>query len=881
MQVRGKMPKTSPGYVGRHFTYPDMTGKRQAEGGRRLLGERRHSHAKAPLVSVITVCWNSAKTLEQAMLSVFEQTYKNIEYLIVDGLSTDGTVDLIRKYEDRIEYFVSEPDQGLYFALNKGLELAQGEYILILNSDDWYAPDCVETLLAAKLETKADFVSALADYVNDKGELTHHQPSFPFDAGVYFRMPLRHETMFIPADLYNRFGPYDTQYFINADRALTVKLFEAGVTHFEVQKSLMSFRNDGVSSTNMEKLYAEREKMLLGNFPMLTEADATVLARLPELKPQQLVEITRRHGQGEFAEAALDYAKDRKARSGSGEWANFDLGELMAAAVGAQPADDEAPASGERRPLRVATLITSDHGGAGIGSQRRVEALRRAGVDNQIHCLFKKTDKAHVHKVAPMQHHPSEQALRAAWRDAGVLTKAEMPGLLAREMFSKTGTVVDFGSLWSVIDRADIVHLHWMSGMFDFANAGILADKPVAWTLADMNAFSGGCHYSEGCTEYRNECRNCPLLPKGSDLAHRAWKTKRDAYSKIKNLHIICPSQWLADRVRESSLLGDRPVHALPNALPVNRFTPINRMVARRALSLPLNRKLIIFGADNLTNSRKGGDILAESLNHLRAMGQLKNVEGVYFGASNLDLGIKGHNMGHVSDDAKMSLIYAAGDVFAFPSREDNAPLTVVESMLSGTPVVGFPVGNVSELVDHMSTGYIARHGDAKDFAQGLAWALRDVEHADTVDRSLRCHLKARAHNDPDTSVTRHLAVYAEMLKGSERYYDAISLRYDFRQARARGVSVAPARMKLADILAQQTGTRKPQPQPASRNTQNPEKTAPRSHAPPPNGRGPVYARFGNWLKPRAPRVFTILQSFRRLATFPTQHSVRQEPREK
>src|SRR5690606_27426000 len=140
-------------------------------------------------------------------------------------------------------------------------------------------------------------------------------------------------------------------------------------------------------------------------------------------------------------------------------------------------------------------------------------------------------------------------------------------------------------------------------------------------------------------------------------------------------------------------------------------------------------------------------------------------VEGVFFGANSLDLGIRTHSMGHVSDEAAMSLIYAAADVFAFPSREDNAPLTVVESMLSGTPVVGFPVGNVPELVTHKGTGYIARYGDARDFAEGLAWALRDVDGADALARRMRACIKARAHNDPDTAVGRHLAVYAEMLE--------------------------------------------------------------------------------------------------------------------
>ena len=95
---------------------------------------------KEPKVSIITVCLNSEKTLEQAIQSVISQTYKNIEYIIVDGASTDGTLDIISKYENKITKWVSEKDQGLYYAMNKGIDMATGDIVGIINSDDWYEP---------------------------------------------------------------------------------------------------------------------------------------------------------------------------------------------------------------------------------------------------------------------------------------------------------------------------------------------------------------------------------------------------------------------------------------------------------------------------------------------------------------------------------------------------------------------------------------------------------------------------------------------------------------------------------------------------------------------------------------------------------------------
>ncbi|QEP42091.1 glycosyltransferase [Ectothiorhodospiraceae bacterium BW-2] len=748
-------------FVGRYKRYPDLTGKRICEGGKRLNNYFPQSKEDKPLVTIITVCFNSAKTIEQTILSVINQTYSNIEYIVVDGGSADGTLDILRRYDEQIDYYVSEPDDGLYYAMNKGLELAKGKYILILNSDDWYVFSCVEMLINAQKNQKVDFVSGLANYADNNGRFLHLQPSFPFDAGIYFRMPLRHETMLLSAEIYDAQGPYDTRYRINADRALTTRLFEAGYTHYEVKKAVMFFRNTGVSSTQMNLLLAERSRMIARSFPSINNADVSSLANLDTLTPERLSKIVKSYKSTQFSESALALAKE-KAAKGSKAWTGLDWSMYQI-----EPSECELRDKNNTKCLTIATFSTSDHGGAGIGSMRRIEALRNIGHKAELYCVFSKTKAPYVDQIKlsiPNYSRMKESEIRKIWRDKAVVTKGKVLTLSAREMFSDIGSIVDFRDIQFIFDKVDIVHMHWVSGMFDFDHTETLANKPVAWTLADMNAFTGGCHYSEGCKNYENDCRNCPLLGNESDLAHKAWQIKQQAYGRIKNLHIICPSQWLADCARESSLFRDRAVHMIPNALPVERFAPTNKIVARLRLGLPLRSKLVVFGAESLNNRRKGGDILANSIRYLKEMGEAANVEGVFFGASSLDLGIKSYNMGYISDEAKLSLVYASADVFAFPSREDNAPLTLVESMLSGTPAVAFSVGNVSELIDHKITGFIARYEDPKDFAEGLAWALAAVGSNEAHLRGLRCHRMAKKHNDPNTSVKRHLNLYNKML---------------------------------------------------------------------------------------------------------------------
>src|SRR3990172_7180600 len=113
---------------------PDL----KSEGGLRTKGIYRKSQEERPLISVITVVYNGAKYIEQTIQSVINQTYDNIEYIIVDGASTDNTLKIINKYEDRIDYWISEADSGLWNAMNKGVRLATGDILNFLNSDDFY-----------------------------------------------------------------------------------------------------------------------------------------------------------------------------------------------------------------------------------------------------------------------------------------------------------------------------------------------------------------------------------------------------------------------------------------------------------------------------------------------------------------------------------------------------------------------------------------------------------------------------------------------------------------------------------------------------------------------------------------------------------------------
>ena len=126
----------------------------------------------SPLVSIITVVFNGERFIEKTINSVISQTYKNIEYIIIDGGSTDKTLDIIRQYEDRIDYWISEPDNGIYNAMNKGIKLSRGKLIGLINSDDWYMENAVETVVARYLANsdRANIIISGSIYRTDREE---------------------------------------------------------------------------------------------------------------------------------------------------------------------------------------------------------------------------------------------------------------------------------------------------------------------------------------------------------------------------------------------------------------------------------------------------------------------------------------------------------------------------------------------------------------------------------------------------------------------------------------------------------------------------------------------------------------------------------------
>lgn len=215
--------------------------------------------ANSPLLSIITVVYDGAETLEQTIQSVLNQTYDNIEYIIIDGGSTDGTLDIIRKYEEHIDQWVSEPDKGLYDAMNKGIEKAGGKLIGMINSDDWYEPEAVELIVEAynKNPGKRIFHGDRYD-VKENGdrEVRKFNPStLKFK---YYGMTYNHPSMFVHRRLYIH-DSYNTSMRSLSDYEFLLNQYLRDSEQFcYIPKAYVNYRLGGISA-NIEIMKSLRE----------------------------------------------------------------------------------------------------------------------------------------------------------------------------------------------------------------------------------------------------------------------------------------------------------------------------------------------------------------------------------------------------------------------------------------------------------------------------------------------------------------------------------------------------------------------------------------------------------------------------------------------
>lgn len=239
-----------------------MSGNQKAEGGLRLHGKIKTSLEGEPLLSVVTVVLNSKDFIEETILSVIHQTYKNIEYIIIDGGSDDGTLDIIKKYEQHIDYWVSEPDKGIYNAMNKGLKLISGEYVNFLNADDHYIDRRVtERIMGVFNNTHIQMIFGDTLMFNKQkgfGWMRHS------DIGplYYLFKGIPQQVYFYSADLFVKYGNFIEELKIIADLEFHLRVIRKYKIMNKYLRMPLVIFNSGATSSDMVQIEKERKQVI-------------------------------------------------------------------------------------------------------------------------------------------------------------------------------------------------------------------------------------------------------------------------------------------------------------------------------------------------------------------------------------------------------------------------------------------------------------------------------------------------------------------------------------------------------------------------------------------------------------------------------------------
>lgn len=419
--------------------------------------------------------------------------------------------------------------------------------------------------------------------------------------------------------------------------------------------------------------------------------------------------------------------------------------------------------------MKVLLINTSERtGGAAVAAGRLMKALQKAGIEVNMLVRDRQTGAPDVYTVSTSGFRRRINRLRFIWERLVIFV---CNGFNRTDLFrvsvACTGTDI---SRHPQVRDADIIHLHWINqGFLSVSDLKKLAGsgKPVVWTLHDMWPCTGICHHARECDHFTGSCGKCFYLnsTRSKDLSSRIFKAKQQLAGNDP-FSFVCCSMWLKANAQKSAITKRSRILSIPNPVDTAVFRPVERIAARRQLHLPQDKYLLLFGALNVSDERKGIDYLINGLIRLKTKAPeiFQRIGLVVFGQVKAEikgLNLPVHPMGYLTDEQQIVALYNAADLFVTPSLEDNLPNTIMEAMACGTPCVGFNTGGIPEMIDHKRNGYVARYKDTEDLVEGIEWVL---ENREKEQLSAACLEKVRTYYTEPTVAKQYISLYKELL---------------------------------------------------------------------------------------------------------------------
>lgn len=376
--------------------------------------------------------------------------------------------------------------------------------------------------------------------------------------------------------------------------------------------------------------------------------------------------------------------------------------------------------------MKIAIVSSSDSGGAGVAALRLHKALMAYGVDSSMLCLYKSTDTPKVYEYKKsfltkiIDHLPFIPYKQNNYKKYyASLSKCY-------ECFSFPEAIYDI-SKHPLIQEADIVNLHWVGSILDYKRFFKNVRKPIVWTLHDMNPFMGVAHY----------CGDRDANIQFAALEEHIRELKSKSISQHPNLSVVNLCQWMKEYSEKSETFANHTHTIIPNSIDTNVFRAYDKKEIRTNLGLPLDKPILLFVSQSVENRRKGFGLLQDALKKLHcdcvllvvgeANDALKSIDNCQF-------------VGTINDEQCMAMLYAAADAFILPSREDNLPNTMVESLCCGTPVISFSNGGMRDHIRTFENGVLVEQMNADSLLEGIHLFLDNIQKFDRDSIAEKAH---------------------------------------------------------------------------------------------------------------------------------------------
>ena len=351
--------------------------------------------------------------------------------------------------------------------------------------------------------------------------------------------------------------------------------------------------------------------------------------------------------------------------------------------------------------MKVLILSTYEKaGGAAIAASRLLQALRHNGVEATMLCRKNIHVPAFIHKICPAY---AKQLEKQSW--TSILERVViwvLNGFSKKDLWATD--IALFGqdiTKTKEYQDADVIHLHWVNqGFLSLSQIRqfIKDGKKVVWTMHDEWPLSYITHYGDE-----------PLT-----LLARIIRYQKKKLLRLQNITFVTCSKWLKSVSESKPLAKEQTIKSIPNCIDSTMFKPLDKMECRKKFGLPIDKKIVLFVAQNVNDERKGIKYLNEATALLD--------ESVMMVAP-------GREIPYINNVNDMVMLYVAADVFVTPSLQDNLPNTIMEAMACGTPCVGFDVGGIPEMIDHKENGYLARFKSSQELAEGIRYVLNPENH--------------------------------------------------------------------------------------------------------------------------------------------------------